>query len=396
MSSTNIDYANTYFQYPVLTKIHGEPTFESIRTLHNEIKANALSVVSTLGGGAHGHLGLVLSLADYARITIVPYLRPAHPGILTIAAGTANYEAERLTKEHREAIREWRETEDVEKTIIKQIVAAIDAKYLKALRNRLTNSITSSVAQVIRYLKDRYGIVPPDILAEAERDVRNLHYDLREPISMIFDDIEDLELLGIEAKIAYTPQQLINFATDILIKNSAFEQTLIAWNSKPIADKTWDNLKAHFEAAHLSLRLVRGRTMQDSGFHQANNMANKVLQEIQEVQANVLQALDENRDIQVQQQANAINSDSGTHLGIMELLKSLQDEVKAMKAERAEEKRKNKERYEQRQKTGKYCWSCGGCNHFGKDCTKKKPGHKDEAKFNNIMEGCTTNVKTKK
>ena len=161
MTSTNIDYTNTYFEYPVLTKVQGEPDFDSLRTLHNEIKANALSVTSTLGGGAHGHLGLVLSLADYARITMVPYLRLPHPGQLTIVAGTANYEAERLTKEHKELIREWRETDDVEKTIIKQIVAAIDAKYLKALRNRLTNSITSNVSQVIRYLKDRYGMVPP-------------------------------------------------------------------------------------------------------------------------------------------------------------------------------------------------------------------------------------------
>ena len=65
MTSTSIDYVNTYFEYPTLTKIAGEPSFESLRNLHDEIKSNAMSVASTLGGGQHGHLGLVLSNADY-------------------------------------------------------------------------------------------------------------------------------------------------------------------------------------------------------------------------------------------------------------------------------------------------------------------------------------------
>ena len=37
----------------------------------------------------------------------------------------------------------------------------------------------------------------------------------------------------------------------------------------------------------------------------------------------------------------------------------------------------------------KYCWSCGGGNHDGPDCKKKKPGHKDKATFTNMMGGCT-------
>ena len=135
MTSTSIDYAGTYFQYPTLTTIQGEPTFESLRTLHNEIKSNALSVASTLGGGIHGHLGLVLSNAEYDRITNVPYVRPPHPGPLIIAPGTAAHEAARLQRDHREIITFWRETVDVEKTIIKQIIAAVEPKYLKALRN---------------------------------------------------------------------------------------------------------------------------------------------------------------------------------------------------------------------------------------------------------------------
>ena len=61
MTTSTVDYWNTFFEHANLTKIHGEPTFESIQTLQCEIIVNALSVYSDLGGGAHGHLGLVLS-----------------------------------------------------------------------------------------------------------------------------------------------------------------------------------------------------------------------------------------------------------------------------------------------------------------------------------------------
>ena len=38
-----------------------------------------------------------------------------------------------------------------------------------------------------------------------------------------------------------------------------------------------------------------------------------------------------------------------------------------------------------------YCWSCGCCTHWGKDCPQKKPGHQDAANFENRMGGSNKN-----
>lgn len=388
MTSTSINYADTYFQFPVLTKIHGEPSFESLRVLHDEIKANALAVTSTLGGGQHGHLGLALSNTDYARISNVPYTRPPHPGLLQIPNGITQHEATRLDKDHKERLREWREAEDIEKTLIKQIVAAVEPKYIKSLRNRLTNSITSTVPDVLNHLKERYGLVPPDVLAESEKTVRELQYDLREPMSIIFDEIEDLEVLGIEATIPYSQQQLINFATDILMKSTAFEPTLILWNARPAIEKTWTNLKQQFENAHKALRLVRGKTMQDTNYHQANHMAAQVLSEIKEVQNTVLQALDLNRNIEEQQQANAITTTKdAVQLEILQLLKALQTEMKVIKETKSTAPFNDGKRNQRN--NNKYCWTHGATNHTGKNCNKRKDGHQEEATFKNKMGGST-------
>ena len=86
-TNTNVNYIELYFEYKEVTKIHGEPTYETVHHLHNQIKANAASVRSNLGGGAFGHLGLVVSAAQYALVSNALFVRPPHPGILVIPPG---------------------------------------------------------------------------------------------------------------------------------------------------------------------------------------------------------------------------------------------------------------------------------------------------------------------
>ena len=82
----DIDYKNNIFDHPDLTRIIGEPTTASLITLHQEVKANAQSVSTSLGGGANGHLGLVCSPETYQELVPgdTPYIRPTNPGRLQI------------------------------------------------------------------------------------------------------------------------------------------------------------------------------------------------------------------------------------------------------------------------------------------------------------------------
>ena len=93
MSYQPVDYASAFFEFPTLDKIVGEPSYKTLKSLKKQLKANSISVVSDLGGGGFGHLGLVLTPAEYALIANVPYTRPIHPGPLDIQAGTAHHEA---------------------------------------------------------------------------------------------------------------------------------------------------------------------------------------------------------------------------------------------------------------------------------------------------------------
>jgi hypothetical protein len=82
---------DTYFQHKVLTKVHGKPTYETLQNLTTELKANAGSVPSTLGGRQNGHLGIIVSAVRYTTLAhTVPWVNPANPGpFVPPAAGTA-------------------------------------------------------------------------------------------------------------------------------------------------------------------------------------------------------------------------------------------------------------------------------------------------------------------
>jgi hypothetical protein len=140
---------DTYFQYKVVTKVHCKPTYESLQTLQTQIKANAASVPSTLGGGLYGHLGIILSDARYATLANnVPWISPTNPGPF---APSAQMEAAReVWHAFTQSFITYQEA--TAKAIIAQIVEAIDLIYLEAFLNRDTGQYSSDTCLVLQHL----------------------------------------------------------------------------------------------------------------------------------------------------------------------------------------------------------------------------------------------------
>ena len=85
-----INYKGTCFEHPEVQKIYGEPTLSPLLDLHENIKANAVTVHTSLSGGHHGNLGMECHPEEYAEIpNTEPYERPENPGILEIEGGAA-------------------------------------------------------------------------------------------------------------------------------------------------------------------------------------------------------------------------------------------------------------------------------------------------------------------
>ena len=189
INSSAVDYITTYFEHPTLAKIHGEPNYELLRKMKNELMRNAASVPSDLGGGANGHLGLLLTPTEYTTVHATAYLRPVHPGTLVIAPGTLQHEAKRLKEEYEQQIIDFRETVNVERAMVKQIVHAIDPQYLDTLRNQTTDAIDVPIFQILTYLFTKYGSIDDDVLAHKEKSVQEMQYNLQDPLITIYKEI---------------------------------------------------------------------------------------------------------------------------------------------------------------------------------------------------------------
>lgn len=238
MSSTNIDYVDTYFEFPSLTRIHGEPNYDSLKIVKDELRSNATSVTSDLGGGAHGHLGLVLTDVEYQVVSPTAYNRPNHPGPLIIPIGTAQHEATRLREEHKTSIRLFRETIDVEKALIKQLVAAIEPKYLKSLRNDHTNAIDVSISAVLTHLFEKHGVIVADTLDEQETKVKGMKYVPTEPFVTVTNAIEELARIANAAENPYSDAQKVQMGIRIVKNTNDFEDGLRTWYLRPGTEKT--------------------------------------------------------------------------------------------------------------------------------------------------------------
>ena len=156
-SPSTINFRNSAFEITNLTRIDGEPDFKSIRTLQQKLIINTQCVHSDLGGGAYGHLGLVISPEKYALHSDAAYRRPTHPGIIVILPGTTNHLANIYPEQHKERLRVFREVQAVEQALRQQIVTAIEPQYLDAFQDAATGCITDSIHQLIQKLFQLYG-----------------------------------------------------------------------------------------------------------------------------------------------------------------------------------------------------------------------------------------------
>jgi hypothetical protein len=63
-----------------------------VQTLYS----NAASLTTTLGGGGHGHIGIIMTPPLYATLTANPYITTVDPGILLNIPAAATTPAREL------------------------------------------------------------------------------------------------------------------------------------------------------------------------------------------------------------------------------------------------------------------------------------------------------------
>ena len=132
-SATSVDKLIEVFPIPILTRIIGQPTYEQLREVNEELNANAARVVFTRGGGAHGHLAITVSPTVYATLNNVLFAEPTMPAAVNpsgmtgpqIANANRTYETEKT---------EYHTHVNLQNAMKKQLIAAVDTLFLNAIK----------------------------------------------------------------------------------------------------------------------------------------------------------------------------------------------------------------------------------------------------------------------
>ena len=110
----------------------------------------------------------------------------------------------------------------------------------------------------------------------------SMSWQPNDPIVLLTRPIEQLQKLATQAGIPYTDSQILERGLTMIRATRDFEYSLTQWQNKPQAEKTWANFKIHFYEAQLQLKQIRGPTIQQSGFHHANTLAQELISKFEE------------------------------------------------------------------------------------------------------------------
>ena len=145
------DITNT-FPTPI-TKIMGKPNYESLRNLKDQLKANATSIPTTLGGGNHGYLGLILSPTAYATIAANQFIEPVYPRQHpNVPAGTNATNTSTIVRCHTEDLRQWHEFKKVNTALKNQLLSTLDNIYVHALKDHHVRYMNQSIRTILTHL----------------------------------------------------------------------------------------------------------------------------------------------------------------------------------------------------------------------------------------------------
>ena len=161
---TDSETIKANFPFPIIPQEPGLPTFQIVNDVHNKSKANAASISSSLGGGAHELLGIGLSLATYHQITGSHFTRPNNPGALPQNVTVTAVAMSEQIRQHKEELRIFRQVENSDLALKSQLIDVFDETYFRGLRNRHTGFAGFSYFQMISHLYVNYGTITAVVL----------------------------------------------------------------------------------------------------------------------------------------------------------------------------------------------------------------------------------------
>jgi hypothetical protein len=332
-----------------VTKIHGQPKDQDITTLEKELIAIAASIPTTLGGGNHGHAGLIVDATKYLTMTGVAFAIPPNPGIYPagLAANAAAGIRARAEAEHKEEVAQYEILKGVEQALKDIILEAVENDYLMEIEDDTLGFLNQTPRQMIDHLKARGGALDfadtKTLLAE-----RDMEWDLSENPQVYFNRVEKAVKALTRAGITSDMNERRDMALYYLKASGEFDAAVREWENKTTADKTWINIKTFIATEYARENKQNKLT--------AKQFRANLIEDQAEATEELIATLTENHTRQMEA---LIKSTSDAMKEMMQLVKSNTNTQKNPNKLSDDEKKKKGEERRKKYNEAPICTHCG-------------------------------------
>jgi hypothetical protein len=179
--------------HPVLPSVPGEPDYHSLHAIRKMPRANAGSIDTHLGGGAFGHIGVLISDIAYGGISpLTDWVNPSFPGRAPAAIECVGTAAQISAAKHRweEANIAFKTYNTVQSALKKQIITVVEPIYIEILNDDLVGFSNTTNRNMLYHLFLSYGSITA---VDIEQNFENMRkaWDPQQPVETLFKQIQD-------------------------------------------------------------------------------------------------------------------------------------------------------------------------------------------------------------
>lgn len=341
------------------TKIHGQPTDHDVTLLEKELIAIAATIPSTLGGGNHGHAGLIVEPAKYLTMTGgTAFIQPGNPGIYPagLAPNAAAGTRAREEAEHKELIAQYEIHKGVEQALKDIIIQAVDEDYLLEIEDETLGFLNETPRSMIIHLRNRGGALDfadtKTLLTERDQE-----WDASEIPTIYFNRVEKAMQQLTRAGITSDLKERTDMALYYLKSTGEYDAAVREWEAKPVANRTWANIKIFMSAEYAKENKQNKQT--------AKQMKANAIEEQAEATEELIANLTEAHTRQIE---SLIKANTEAMKEMMSLVKDRTITPTNPTNQTSEEKKKKREEKQKKFLNAPICKHCG----------KKHPSKKED------------------
>ena len=292
MTTSHHNEVATYFrikpdEMPRLHEPNCTPTYSTMEKFQEAIDDCALTIPSW--APILGHLALVIARAEYEEANDGnPWTPPVNPGEAptappTIATPDANNPAEvaahaaaallsqapdhfaiqeslRLFTQRQKAYDTYK---NANKALHNLIINAGDDQYINDLKHIRTGYVNVTPIALLDHLWKKYGTIDDTDLTANEARMKT-PWNPPAPIEDLFKQLKVGQEFAIKGKEEIPDAIMLRYGYNNIKQTGLFTSYNTKWRDKDEGDKTWENLKTHYAAAHNDLK--KNTTVEATGY----------------------------------------------------------------------------------------------------------------------------------